>query len=148
MLLTLALVIAIIPATAATAASAPISVTVDGKKVAFSVNPQTINGRTMVPYRTIAETLGGKVKYDEKTKKATITKGSQTVELMLGSKTAKINGASVALDAAPANVKGSVLVPLRFVGESLGVWVNWNSKTSTAVLETKKHSSMRWAVQR
>ncbi|WP_083676372.1 stalk domain-containing protein [Paenibacillus sp. FSL H8-0548] len=138
MLLTLALVIAIIPATAATAASAPISVTVDGKKVAFSVNPQTINGRTMVPYRTIAETLGGKVKYDEKTKKATITKGSQTVELMLGSKTAKINGASVALDAAPANVKGSVLVPLRFVGESLGVWVNWNSKTSTAVLETKK----------
>ncbi|MGO4546552.1 stalk domain-containing protein [Paenibacillus sp. 2TAB23] len=138
LLVTLALVISIIPVTAATAAAAAINVTVDGKKVSFTVAPQTINGRTLVPYRTIAETLGGAVKYDEKAKKATITKGSQKVELTLGSKTAKINGASVALDAAPANVKGSVLVPLRFVGESLGVWVNWNAKTSTAVLETKK----------
>lgn len=137
-LLAIALVITVIPATAATAAAAPINVTVDGKKLSFGVAPQSINGRTLVPYRTIAETLGGTVKYDEKAKRATITKGSRKVELTIGSKTAKIDGTSVALDTAPVNVKGSVLVPLRFVGESLGVWVNWNGKTSTAVLETKK----------
>ncbi|WP_337098074.1 stalk domain-containing protein [Paenibacillus sp. YIM B09110] len=142
-LLSLALILAIIPATAATAAAKTITVTVDGKKLSFDVNPQTVGGRTLVPYRTIATALGGTVKYDEKAKKATIVKGKQTVELTLGSRTAKINGVSASLDAAPLNVKGSLLVPLRFVGESLGVWVNWNGSTSTAALETKrsiKHS--------
>ncbi|WP_419874433.1 stalk domain-containing protein [Candidatus Pristimantibacillus sp. PTI5] len=136
-LLMLALVVTVIPVTSAAAAAA-VNVTVNGKKVSFSVAPQMINGRTLVPYRTIAETLGGTVKYDAKAKKATITKGSQKVELTLGSKTAKINGVSTAMDTAPANIKGSVLVPLRFVGESLGVWVSWNAKTSTAALVTKK----------
>ncbi|GKU80321.1 stalk domain-containing protein [Paenibacillus sp. L3-i20] len=137
-MLSLAIVVALIPATAATAAAKKINVTIDGKAQSFAVSPKVVNGRTMVPYRAISESLGGKVKYDQKTKKATIVKGNQTVELSQGSKNAKINGKAVTLDAAPVNEKGSLLVPLRFVGESLGVWVNWNNGSSTAVLETKR----------
>ncbi|WP_193726740.1 stalk domain-containing protein [Paenibacillus guangzhouensis] len=123
---------------AAMAASKSIQVTVNGKALKFDVAPQVISGRTFVPYLTIAESLGGTVKYDEKTKKATINKGNSKVEVTVGSKQAKINGSSVSLEAAPVSVKGAVMVPLRFVGESLGVWVNWNSQQSTAALLTKK----------
>ncbi|MBH5319222.1 ABC transporter substrate-binding protein [Paenibacillus sp. GSMTC-2017] len=136
--LSLALIVSLVPATAATAAAKKINVTIDGKGQKFDVSPKIVNGRTMVPYRAIAEALGGKVKFDVKTKKATIVKGKQTVELTQGSKNAKINGAAATLEAAPVNEKGSLLVPLRFVGESLGVWVNWNNSSSTAVLETKR----------
>lgn len=119
-------------------AAGSVQVKVDGKTLSFGVKPQMIQGRMMVPYRAIAESLGGKVKYSASSKKATITKGKNNVVLTIGSKTATINGKSVKLDAAPVTVKGNVLVPLRFVGESLGVWVNWNSKSATASLVTKK----------
>jgi len=123
---------------AAMAASKSIQVTVNGKALKFDVAPQVISGRTFVPYLTIAKSLGGTVKYDEKAKKATISKDSSKIEVTIGSKKASINGSSVSLEAAPVNVKGAVMVPLRFVGESLGVWVNWNKEQSTASLLTKK----------
>lgn len=136
--LLLALLCTFIPLSAVQAAGSSVKVTINGQSLSFDEKPRMVSGRTMVPYRTIAEALGGKVKFDSKAKKATITKGSQTVELTLGSKTAKINGKSASLDAAPYNANGTVLVPLRFVGESLGVWVNWNKSTTTASLLTKK----------
>jgi len=138
LLLAVALVVGLVPATAAVAAGKTVSVTIDGKKQSYSVNPRIENGRTLVPYRAIAEALGGTVSYDAKSKKATIKKGGQTIELTQGSKSARINGSAVTLDAAPLNVSGTLLVPLRFVGESLGVWVTWNGASSTAVLETKR----------
>ncbi|MDF2835650.1 MAG: hypothetical protein K0Q63_1290 [Paenibacillus sp.] len=145
LLLMLSLVVAIsfVPATAS-AAAASITVTIDGKAQSYSAKPRIVNGRTLVPYRAIAEALGGTVGYDAKLKKATIKKGSQTVELTQGSKTARINGSASTLDAAPLNVNGTLFVPLRFVGESLGVWVNWNSGTSTAALETKRSFKHAW----
>ncbi|MFD0590750.1 stalk domain-containing protein [Paenibacillus sp. GCM10027627] len=138
LMLCIALIASIAPVTAATAAAKTVNVTIDGKKQSFNVSPRIVSGSTFVPYAAIAKSLGGTVSYDAKTKKATIKKGSTTVELTQGSKNAKINGGAVKLDAAPINVNGSLLVPLRFVGESLGVWVTWNNGTSTAVLETKR----------
>lgn len=132
-----ALLLTLLPVSAI-AAEKNVQIVIDGKKLALDVKPQIVNGRTLVPYRAIAEGLGGTVKYDSKTKKVTITKGTTKIELTLGSKTAKINQSSVTLEAAPISVQGTLLVPLRFVGQSLGVWVNWNSEQSTATLVTKK----------
>ncbi|MHA6483117.1 stalk domain-containing protein [Paenibacillus sp. strain BS8-2] len=145
LLLMLSLVVAIsfIPATASAAAPS-VSVAIDGKQQNYSVKPRIVNGRTLVPYRAIAEALGGTVGYDNNLKKATIKKGSQVIELTQGSKSARINGTVSSLDAAPLNVDGTLLVPLRFVGESLGVWVNWKSSTSTAALETKRSFKHAW----
>jgi iron complex transport system substrate-binding protein len=130
-----ALLMGIIPF--ASAATKDISVLLDGKKVSFGVSPQVVNGSTMVPYRALAEAVGAKVEWDGKSK-ATITKSGTKVELTIGQKTATVNGKSVSLDVAPFTQDGSTLVPLRFVGESLGLWVNWNQATSTASLETSK----------
>lgn len=143
LVLCLTVAAALVPVSAS-AASKEISVTIDGKKQTYTVKPRVSNGRTLVPYRAIAEALGGKVSYDAATKKATITKGSEKVELTQGSRTARINGTAVTLDTAPVNVSGTLLVPLRFVGESLGVWVNWNNAASTAVLETKRSFKHAW----
>ena len=47
------------------------------------------------------------------------------IRLQVGNKTAMINDASKALQAAPINVKGVVMVPLRFIGEAFGATVEW-----------------------
>ena len=47
-----------------TAKNEEIKVIYDGQEVEFDVQPQIINGRVMVPMRTIFETFGAKVKWD------------------------------------------------------------------------------------
>ncbi len=53
------------------------------------------------------------------------------VELTLGSDTAKINGLTVRLDAAPYAEEGRTLVPLRFIGEALGAKVEYDNGVIT-----------------
>ena len=47
------------------------------------------------------------------------------IRLQVGNKTAMINDTSKTLQAAPVNVKGTVMVPLRFIGEAFGATVEW-----------------------
>ena len=137
MTLCLALVLTMLPL-GASAAGQDITVTLDGKKVAFGVKPQTIGGRTMVPYRALAEEIGADVKWNDKTNTITMSHNKRNVVLTLGSKQAKVGDKTVQLDAAPVVKNGTTLVPLRFVGESLGIWVSWNKSSLTAALSTKK----------
>lgn len=136
-LLSLTLALGAIPF-AADAASPGVTVTLDGAKMSFDTAPKTVDGRTMVPYKALADKVGATVAWDERTKKVTMTRDGKKVELTVGSKKALSGGQTIDLDAAPVLEGGRVLVPLRFVGESLGIWVTWNASTSTAALETKK----------
>src|SRR5688572_27272214 len=97
-----------------------ISVTIDGKKLAFrGQQPLMRGGRVLVPMRGIFEALGAVVQWTPKTKLIVATKGNETVELRIGQKTATKNGAEVVIDTAPIVLKRSTMVPLRFVAESL-----------------------------
>lgn len=133
-----ALIIGLLPSGFAQASTGTVKVTKDGKALSFDVAPQIMNGRTMVPYRGIAEALGGTVKWDEKTKTVTVEKSGTTVKLTIDSKVAYKNNQRVNLDTAPVIVKGRTLVPVRFIGESLGSWVDWNATTRTVSIETSK----------
>ncbi|MBW5447967.1 ABC transporter substrate-binding protein [Cohnella sp. CFH 77786] len=126
----------IVPLTASAAGT--VKVVLDGKEISFGVAPQVINGRTMVPYRVLAEKLGAKVGWDDKTKKITVAKGTSNVVLTLKSNKATVNGQTVTLDAVPVVKNDTTLVPLRFLGESLGLWVKWSSSSNTATLASQK----------
>ena len=47
--------------------------TIDGEEFTFDVAPQMMNGKTMVPARTVFEKLGATVKYDNATCEVTIS---------------------------------------------------------------------------
>lgn len=114
-----------------------IDVVMDGKTLEFDVPPISANGRTMVPLRTIFEALGAKVEWDGATKTITGTKDKTVIVLKLDSKTAKVNGKTVVLDAAPLSIKGRTLVPVRFISESLGANVEWDGKTKTVIITSQ-----------
>lgn len=94
---------------------------------------ETINGETytLMPIRGVSEALNARVKWNEKDKSITITKGSKKILLYLDSDIAYVNGEETALEI-PAMLKnGRTMVPLRFVGETFNLDVDWDQATRT-----------------
>lgn len=104
------------------------TVVLDGGKI--------VNNRTLVPLRSIFEELGATVQWDQKTKTVTVTKENTKVWLKIGSKNTQVNGRTVTIDVPAQIVEGKTLVPLRFISESLGAAVNWDSGSQKAMIET------------
>ncbi|MGG4452541.1 N-acetylmuramoyl-L-alanine amidase [Brevibacillus porteri] len=130
------LVLLLIPGWAVAASSASeeaVNLMIGGQAVNAEVPPVIKNGRTLVPVRVIAEGLGANVDWNDATRTAVITKGTQQLSLTLDSRTAVLNGKQVKLDTAPVISQKRMLLPLRFVGESLGVTVGWDNSTRTVI---------------
>ncbi len=123
-------------------AQSNIYVNVNGDAVAFpGVGPQQVNGRVLVPLRGVMEKLGAYVSYDAPTKTVTATRSGTDLRLRLGDRNAFVNGRNVQLDVPAMEVRGSTMVPLRFVGEALGADVRWNAATYTVDITTMAGSS-------
>ncbi|MFB5265398.1 N-acetylmuramoyl-L-alanine amidase [Paenibacillus enshidis] len=121
------------------AASAGAHIVLDGKQinVSGSAQPGIINGTTMVPFRVISENLGYKVDWKQENKTVQVFSGGTEIQLVIGSKSATVNGKRVTLNVAPVIRSGSALVPLRFIGEQMGVDVDWDGSTKTVTLVTR-----------
>ena len=80
-------------------------------------------------------------------KSVTVTKGSKTIKLTIGSNAATINGKSVTL-LQPATVEaGRTLVPLRVISEGLGVPVEWDSVSQFVWIGNKDIPKLEDAVK-
>ncbi|ACA59236.1 copper amine oxidase domain protein [Candidatus Desulforudis audaxviator MP104C] len=119
-----------------TAQAAP-RVVLDGKDLTFDVPPPVSEqGRTLVPLRGTLEALGAFVQWDDATQTVTATRADTQVRLTLGSMIAYKNGQPVLLDVPAKTVRGRTMVPLRFVSESFGAWVGWDSTNQTVVISS------------
>ena len=96
--------------------------------------PIVISGRTMIPIRAVVEAMGGTLKWEEKTRKITLTAKGNTVEMWLDKKEIRVNGATKMMDVAPVSQNGRTYVPLRFAAENLQAKVDWNSSRREALL--------------
>lgn len=111
-------------------------VVINGVTQSYAQQPIMKQNTTLVPFRSVFESLGAKVSYDASTRKITASKGSDTLEFQINSSTAYKNGKSIVLTTPVTMINGSVYVPLRFVGESLGAKVNWDKTALRVVIET------------
>jgi competence protein ComEC len=137
-LLTFILIFSIIPlANAADTAK----VTVDGKTLQTDVPPTIVQGRTLVPLRAIFEALGADVEWDGSTQTVIGVKDTTEVKLTIGNTRATVNGNAMILDVPATIINGRTLVPARFIAESIGCSVDWNSNTRTAIINTSNQTS-------
>lgn len=116
--------------------SADVSVYLDDAKLTFDQDPVLVHNTTMVPMRDVFEALGASIKWDATSQTVTGTKGDTEIKITIGSQTAYINGSGVSLTEAAIVVEGRTMVPLRFVSESLGANVKWDSTTRTIRITT------------
>lgn len=106
----------------------PIQLIVDGSIMDLITTPKLLNGSVYVPFRGIFEKSGAKVIWNNSQRDhVTITKGKLTIELVVNQKFALINGKKVSLASPPKYINGSILVPIRFISQTMGAKVNWNA---------------------
>lgn len=106
-----------------------VSVLIDGFTLTLDVAPVIQNGRTLVPFRAIAETMNIDVSWDNQSRTVNATNGNTTVSLQIDNPTAYRNNNPITLDVAPQIVNGRTLIPLRFFSEAFNCHVNWDSTT-------------------
>jgi len=129
-LLTLLVCLAMLPVTAfAAEGDTPIKLYLNEKLLLPEVAPQLIDGNTLVPVRTVAESLGAKVGWDGASRAVTVVKGDMNIQLTIDKKEATIKGVRRTLEVAPIIVDGNTMLPLRFIGEQFGVKFNWDALT-------------------
>lgn len=121
----------------ARAQEASVRVTLDGQELAFDVPGQIVGGRTMVPFRGIFEALGATVEWDPANRTVYAVRGRDTVKLTVGSRVVEWRRSIIQVDVAPVVIDGRTLVPLRFIGQALGIAVAWEGQARTVVLETR-----------
>ncbi|MEA1962469.1 MAG: stalk domain-containing protein, partial [Bacillota bacterium] len=108
-----------------------IKVLMDGIQLGFDVEPQIENGRTLVPFRRIAEALNVEVSWDELDRCVIADNGDISVRMPLDSQYAWINKSRVTMDAAPLLINGRTQIPARFFSEVFGCKVEWIADSST-----------------
>lgn len=120
--------------------SRAVSVYIDGLPVVFDVSPVIQNGRTLVPFRALAEALNISVSWDGSTSTIKAAGVDTSISLQIGNPVAYRNGEAVRLDAPPALVGGRTLIPLRFFSEALGCRVDWIESTGTVKISSPPKS--------
>jgi hypothetical protein len=114
-----------------------ITVTVNGTPVALTgTQPLEIKGAVLVPLRGVFHALGATVTYDPAARVVNARKGTTVVVLPLGAATATVNGRPQALSQPAQTINGTTLVPLRFVAQALGGYVQWVAATNTVQIQT------------
>ncbi|WP_311078670.1 family 10 glycosylhydrolase [Paenibacillus polymyxa] len=142
--LLLAVQTAIVPGVQA-APTGDIEIILDGQSLQSDASPYIVQGAnvTMVPLRVISEGLGAQVNWSESSGTVTITAQNKNISMKNGAQSATVNGKSVRLDASARMTSGRVMVPLRFVGEELGLKVDWQASERVITLSSGKKGVAR-----
>lgn len=117
-----------------------VGVKLDGKTINLGKTKAIIlNNNCMVPVEDVYnKALKGTYSYNSKSNQIIIKKDGNTVEMLLGSKKAYVNGKSKTMPEAPKKItfvkenQTKIYVPSRFVTESLGYTYEWNQSKKTA----------------
>jgi len=103
------------------------NISINGYQLDMNEKPVNRSGVTLVPIRWVSNGLGMDIKgWSDATQTATLEKDGKQMELTIGKKYAVVNGKQVALNASIENNSGRTYVPLRFVSEETGAYVNWD----------------------
>lgn len=114
-----------------------LKVVVNEKEVNFPDQKPFVDnrvGRTFVPLRFVSEALGCQVDWDNETQTATAQREGTYIEMKIGLVTPVVNSEIKTLDAPARVVNQRTMVPLRFVSEALGEYVDWDGKTRTVYI--------------
>ena len=116
------------------ASAKPIEIYINGQKIESDVPPVIINDRTLAPVRVISENLGAEVYWDNDKRLVQILTPSKTIILKIDDSKALVDGEEILLDVPAQIVNNRTMVPLRFLGETLGAKVSWDNDLRRVII--------------
>jgi len=124
----------------------PIKIVLDGVETTPNFPPVIENGRTLVPLRFISEELGADVQWINETRTVVVSKDGRSVLLKIGSNLIQYNdGNSYGIsDVTPKIIVGtsSTFIPIRLIGNALGVQVEWDNDNRAVIINSKSYSDI------
>ncbi len=117
---------------------------VDGKDITELSEPLIENDRTLVPLRFVSEEIGAEVIWDGDMRSVRVKKGDTDILFWIGSHLVDYgNGESFGIsDVAPKIINDRTYVPLRLIGNALGIGVDWDGSERTVIVDSRKSSSV------
>ncbi|MBA2943014.1 hypothetical protein HZF08_32630 [Paenibacillus sp. CGMCC 1.16610] len=97
--------------------------------IKFDAPPVIINGQAYLPIRSVSESFGAAVDWDQDTLTVTVSTEYRTITSRISEDKAYVDGDPVQIDGPALLLEGRTYVPLRFIAESLGLQVDWNAPT-------------------
>jgi hypothetical protein len=103
-----------------------IAVYVDRRLVSFDVDPLIKSGYTITPIRHVIESLGGSVMWYSETRTVTADCRAKGIRLKIGDREALVDSKPFDVPLAPYITQGRTMVPLRFLGDALGLSLEYD----------------------
>lgn len=116
------------------ASNGDIKILVDGSYLKSDVRPVNVNGRLLIPLRSVMQSLGLRVTWIDKDRKIIVKDDNIRVELFIDKNIARVNGKTVAVQIAPMLAKDATMIPLRFISEVFNQKINYDSQTNTVTI--------------
>lgn len=113
------------------------------KEIDLEVGPYIKNNRTFIPVRFVADALGASVEWDAETGTATLRSEENIIKLKTNDKWMQVSDykpvvwKKIKMDTAPHIVNDRMMIPIRYIAENLNCDVQWDGKTSTALIISK-----------
>jgi internalin A len=106
-----------------------------------AVSPRLENGRTMLPIRSLVETLGGSVSWKPETRQIVINIEDKDIVFTLDQVAYTLNGQNKMFDVAPQIFENRTFVPVRAISQLLqGFTTNWKSDTRQVEILSSTHT--------
>lgn len=131
--------------------AAEIDIYIDDVKLESDVLPKNVDGRVLVPMRTIFEQLNSDVSWDGNSKTVFAEHNGEVMSLAIDSdalNTGVRNSVGeivwidkISLDVPAKIIDDSTYVPIRAVSEALGARVSWNEALKSVSIDTAPHSN-------
>lgn len=123
-----------------------VNIIVGDKKLSTNMPGLIINDVALLPANAVfaGSSLKADYNYDSSTKKVTISRGKNKIQMTLGSKTAYVNNKKKTMTQEPLLVKNMssgksyVMVPGQFTANALNCTYSWNNNTATSTIVAAK----------
>jgi len=105
------------------------------------VQPVNIDGNILVPMRPVAEALGAIPTWDGATSTATLTRGSDVVQMTIGNNYILRNGTRMYVNVGASIIDDRTFLPLRAAFNAFGItdeYITWDGATQTATIVTQQ----------
>lgn len=115
---------------------------INGQTVKMNTAPTIANDRVYLPVFYTALALGvlpSNILFDDTAQILTILKSKRVIQIKLNSQTMTIDGVNYQMDCKPELVNGHIMLPVRYIVQSIGGIAAFDSPTLTIVIEEQAY---------
>lgn len=112
---------------------------VDDIRIYSETPPYIRDGRIMLPFRKVFESIGAKVDYDFSTERRFVYAriGDKKLTMVIGEDIAQLDGQEIKMDVVPEITNGKTFIPIRYAGQPFGYEIHWFENYRAAFIITE-----------